>query len=274
MNRLQAESAVDGENLAGDEMGADGEEEDGGGDIVGRAVAAHGGTAGKVLELVGDLAVDDHAGSDAVHADFRSPGFRHGAGEHVQGGLGGAVVGVGGPGMESAEGADVDDAAAGGFQIRVSGLSGEEGGAGVGFEHGVPLFDGDGFEGSGFEAAGIVDEDVEAGEAGGGGLDGGADLSGIAEFGAKGKGVDAESLKIGNRLSRFGFRVAPGNGDAGAGFGQGQGQAAPDALCATGDEGDLSLQRGLGIHGPILILVRGSLQSPGCNSTRSRNILQ
>src|SRR5580704_3778136 len=205
LNRLEAEAAVDGENLAGDEMWAGGEEEDGGGDIVGRAIALHRGAAGEMLELFGDLAVDDHAGGDAVHADFRGPGFGHGAGEHVQGGFGGAVVGVGGPGMESTEGADVDDAAMGGFQIRVSGLGGEERGAGVGFEHGVPLFDGDGFKGSGFVAAGVVDEDVEAGEAGGGGFDGGADLGGIAEFGAQGKGLDAKGLKFGNRLSGFDF---------------------------------------------------------------------
>ncbi len=43
-------------------------------------------------------------------------------GEHVEGGFGGAVVGVGGPGVDSAEGADVDDAAAGGFEMRQRGL--------------------------------------------------------------------------------------------------------------------------------------------------------
>ena len=176
--------------------------------------------------------------------------------------------------MESAEGADVDDAAVGGFQIRVRGLSGEKGSAGVGFEHGVPLLDGEGFEGGGFVAAGVVDEDVETGETGGGGFNGGADLGGIAEFGAQGKGLDAESLKVGNGLSGFGFRIAEGDGDAGAGFAEGEGQAVPDAPGAAGDEGDFSLQRGLGIHGPILILQAGNLPTAGCNGTRRRNILQ
>ncbi len=177
---LKAEAAVDGENLAGNEVGGGSEEQDGLGDIVGGAVALHRCAPRELLELRVDFAVDDHAGGDAVDADFRSPGFGHGAGEHVEGGFRGAVVGMGGPGMEAAERADVDDASVGGFEVRVRGLGDEERGAGIGFKHPVPLLDGDAFEGGGFEVAGIVDEDVETAELDGDGFDGGANLCGVA----------------------------------------------------------------------------------------------
>ena len=143
--------------------------------------------------------------------------------------------------MEAAERADVDDASMGGFEVRVRGLGGEERGTGIGFEHPVPLIDGDAFEGGGFEVAGVVDEDIETREAGGSGFDGGANLGGVAEFGTEGGGFDAKGFEAGNGLSGFGFRVAPGDGDGGAGFGEGQGEGSADAFCGAGHEGDFSL---------------------------------
>ncbi len=67
------------------------------------SVALHGGFAGEVFVGLVDLALHDHSGGHAVDADLRRPGLGHGLGEHVQRGLGGAVVGVGGPGMNAAE---------------------------------------------------------------------------------------------------------------------------------------------------------------------------
>lgn len=47
----KGEAAVDGEDLAGDEVGASAKEEDGLSDVVGRAVAAHGGFGGEARGL-------------------------------------------------------------------------------------------------------------------------------------------------------------------------------------------------------------------------------
>ncbi len=255
MTGLEAEAAVDGEDLAGDEVGAGGEEEDGIGDVGGGAVALHRSAAGEVLKLGIDFAVDDHAGGDAVDADLGRPGFGHGAREHVEGSFGGAVMGVRGPGVEAAQRSYINDAAVSGFEMRVSSLGGEEGRAGVGVEHGVPLLDGEALEGGGFVAAGVVDEDVEAGEAGDGGVDGGADLGRIAELRAKGSGLNAQIFDVGNGLKGFGFGVAPGNGDGSSGFSEGEGEGTPDTFCSAGNEGDLTIERAR-VHDRIL--------NPGC----------
>ena len=45
-----------------------------------------------------------------------------------------------GQGADAAPRADVDDASVRGLQMRIAGLSGKKRAAGIGFEHGVPLF--------------------------------------------------------------------------------------------------------------------------------------
>jgi hypothetical protein len=67
------------------------------------------------------------------------------------------------------------------------------------------LLDGDVFQGSGFEAAGVVDQNVEPGEAGDGGVDGGANLLGIAEFGAESGSFDAQGLDLSDGFRGVGF---------------------------------------------------------------------
>ena len=76
--RLEAEAAVYGEKLAGDEMGSGGKENGCGGYVVDCAVALHGGLAGEVLVGFLYFALDDHAGGDAVDADLGGPGLGHG----------------------------------------------------------------------------------------------------------------------------------------------------------------------------------------------------
>src|SRR6266851_4862568 len=101
--RLEAESAVYGEELAGDEGGGGGEEEGGCCYVLCGSVALHGGLAGEALVGLLNFILHDHAGGDAVHADVGGPSLRHRLGEHVQGSLGGAVVGVSVPGVGAAE---------------------------------------------------------------------------------------------------------------------------------------------------------------------------
>src|SRR5674476_22554 len=82
---LQPEAAVYGEQLAGDEVGAGGEEEDRGGDILGGAVAAHWGLLGEVGVGGVDLALcvhplcvhslHNHSRHNAVDADLGRPGL-------------------------------------------------------------------------------------------------------------------------------------------------------------------------------------------------------
>ncbi len=241
--RLEAEAAVDGEELAGDEVGGGGEEGDGGGDVRGGSVAAHGGFFGEVLVGGVDLALHDHAGGDAVDADLGGPGLGHGLREHVKGGLGGAVVAVGGPGVDAAERADVDDAAVDAAEVREGGLGDEEGCAGVGGEHVVPLPDGEVFEGLGLEEAGVVDEDVNAVvEVFGDGGDGFGGGERVGEVAAGGKGLDVEVGEIADGLLGFGLRFEIGDGDVGATFGEGDGDGAADAFCGSGDERGLALE--------------------------------
>lgn len=110
----EAEAAVYGEDLAGDEVGAGGEEEDGLGYIAGGAVALERRAGGEVAGFFRLLLVQiDPARRDAVYADLRRERLGHGLRQRMERGLGGAIVGVGGPGAVSAEGADVDDAAVG-----------------------------------------------------------------------------------------------------------------------------------------------------------------
>jgi len=80
---LEAEAAVYGQELAGDEGGGGSEEEGRGGYVFGGSVALHGGLVGEVLVGLANLALHDHAGGNAVDADLGRPGLRHGLGEHV-----------------------------------------------------------------------------------------------------------------------------------------------------------------------------------------------
>ena len=73
---------------------------------------------------------------------------------------------VAGPGAESAERSHVDDAALRSAEMGQGFARDEKRAASVGFEHGVPLVEGEAFEGRGSKDGGVVDEDVEAAEAG------------------------------------------------------------------------------------------------------------
>ncbi len=169
----EPQASVNGKGLAGDEVRAGGKEEDGLGNVVGVAVAAHGrfgckagglraigGAARRSAGLIGRIIHFNPAGSDAVHVDFGREGLGHGLREHVQRGLGRTVVGVPGPCVQTAKRTDVDDAAAGGAQMRQSLAGDEERAAGVGLEDSVPLLEGQALEGRGGKDSGVVDEDV------------------------------------------------------------------------------------------------------------------
>ena len=191
-----------------------------------------------------DLALHDHSRHNAVDADLRSPGLGHGLREHVQRRLGGAVVGVRGPGVRAAQRADVDDAAAGGAEMRISRLRHEKWSARVGGKDPVPLLGGDVFERGLLEEAGVVDQQIEPAELVDDGCDGLADALCVGEVGAEGEGVDAERRERADSLFGFGLRVAIGDGDVGAAGRQPQRDGAADALRSASDQGGAARERG------------------------------
>ena len=68
---------------------------------------------------------------------------------------------MGGPWVQAAERADVQDAALRCAKIGIRGLRHQKGRPRVRGEHGVPLLDGDIFESLGFEDAGVIDQQVK-----------------------------------------------------------------------------------------------------------------
>src|SRR5580658_1630399 len=241
---LESEAAVDCEDLAGDEVRAGGEEEDGGGDVVDGAVALHWSLLRKVLIACADVTGgDDHAGGDAVDADLRRPGLGHGLRKHVQRSLGRAVVRVGGPRMDAAERADVDDAAAAALQMRIGVPGHEERAAGVGGEHLIPLLELDALERFGFEAAGVVDEDVETAERERGIVDGVLDAPLVMHVAAYCGSLHAEATEVHDDVLRFIAGAAVGAGDVGSCAGKTHGEAAADAPGSASNQYPLPFER-------------------------------
>ncbi len=116
-------------------------------------------------------------------------------------------MGMCGPRMQSAQRADVDDAAPGRFQVRIRRLGRQERSAGIGGKHRIPLLHRDAFQSGRFVAPGIVHQDVDAAELIGDGVDGGADLCGIAQVGPEGAGQHAALRQFGDRLPAPPLRI-------------------------------------------------------------------
>ena len=146
-------------------------------------------------------------------------------------------MGVGGPGVHAAQGADVDDSAAGLAKGWEQGLGDEERGAGVNGKHGVPVSDRDVFHGLGSKAAGVIDEEIEptetANHCGGHGGDGG----GVGEVAGQSEGADAERLEFGDGSLGIARGVAIGDAEVGACTRKVKRDGAADALGCPGDEG-------------------------------------
>src|SRR5665213_3385145 len=94
---LEAEAAVYGQDLTGDEVWACREEEYSFGYVLGGSVAAHWGFGGEVSCFPARLQLDI-SGGYAVDADLWGEGFGHGLGKHMQSRFRSTVVGMRGPG--------------------------------------------------------------------------------------------------------------------------------------------------------------------------------
>ena len=75
-------------------------------------------------------------------------------------------MGVSGPGVKTAEGTHVDDAAVRGAEMRQGFSRDEEWAAGIGFKDCIPLIESQAFKGRGSEDGGVIDEDVETAKGG------------------------------------------------------------------------------------------------------------
>jgi hypothetical protein len=240
----ETEAAIDGQDLTCDKRGSGGQEEDRLRHIFGRTVALQRRTGSKTLRKSILLALKtDKTGSYAVDADRRRKGFGHGLREHVESGLGGAVVGVRGPGPDAAEGTDVDDAALSSLEMGQSLAGNKEGAAGIGLEDAIPTVEGERSQIGRFVDGGVVDEEIEMAEMsedrGDGLLNGllGADIAG------NGNALRAQGFNFrGEGQSAF-MRCAVGDGDAGAGLCTLQSDGATETTRATCDENGFAVQR-------------------------------
>src|SRR5579871_96659 len=169
---LEGTAPVEDQGLAGQEIGGE-EVDDGVGDVFGATGAAEGGAADEIgLEFGRVAGHGDGAGSDGVDAHFGGE-FPGEAASHLNdAGFGDGVRDVAAPGLEGSDIGEVDDAAGTRLgEVRRGGLREKEWSAEVGVERVFPGFFGDGAEFGFEEIGGAIDEDIEAAEVFGDGID-------------------------------------------------------------------------------------------------------
>ncbi len=145
-------------------------------------------------------------------------------------------MGVRGPGLDSAQRPDVDDAAVDGAQVRESLAGNEEGTAGVGLEDLVPGGDGELVERGRIEDGGVVDDEVEPAVEGCRGGDGRANGVLGADIAREGLRTAAEGFEFADRGGGLVCRIAIGDGDAEAGFTKGERNGTAKTASTAGDE--------------------------------------
>ena len=166
-------------------------------------------------------------------------------GEGVHRGLGGAVGGAVGKRAGGRQAADVDDpAAASGAQVRQRRARGVEDAGDVGVEHQPPVVVGHIGDVAEHADAGVVDERVEAAEAGRGGGAGGGHVGGAAHVGAQ-RQTRARRLPFerGSGRGEACRRTVPVMATAAPRDASAQRRGEPDTSRATGDERHLSGHR-------------------------------
>ena len=155
---------------------------------------------------------------------------------------------VAGPGVETTERAHVDDAALRRAELRQGFARNQKRAAGVGFEDGVPLIEGQALEGRGGEDSGVIDENVEAAKGGGDLGDGGADGGFGTNIARNGKRAAADGGDSGGGGSSSGFGGAIGDGDVGAGVSESKRDGAAQAASASCNEDRFAGEWLSGLH--------------------------
>ena len=143
--------------------------------------------------------------------------------------------------MQPAKRADVEDPSASRAEVGMGGFGHQEGRAGVGGEHRVPLLDGDVLQGFGLEDAGVIDEKVELAELFDHRRHRLLDALWVAEIAAHGQRVDVMGRQRADCFFRFRLGAEVGDRYVRAAFRQRQGDRAADTLGRSGNEHGLSL---------------------------------
>jgi hypothetical protein len=133
----------------------------------------------------------------------------------------------------------------------------EEGAAGVGFEDGVPLGEGQALEGRGGKDGRVINEYVEADKRGGDLGDRGAHGGFGANIAGDCKRAAAEGGDGGGCGCSFGFRGTIGDGDVGAGLSQRECDGPAQTASASRNEDRFAGERLSRIHKISLATKRG-----------------
>src|SRR5215510_6929484 len=254
----RAGPAVDDDGGPGHERrGLRGEEDARVSDLLHLAPAAHSGAAGhRVVGLLGrgGVLLGQHAqiplglhwtGRDAVDADpLAAPRHSKLSREVDHGGLGRAVVGHHRRAVHPGDGGEVDDRAATPLRhhLLARPLAAEEHAVDVDLDHRVPAVGADVLDLGAERRARVVDHDVEPPHFLRGALDQGLDGVLLAHVHRLAEGAAPELFD----LLHHGLEVlllAAADHDIGAGLGELHGNGAADAHAASGDDGDLLLER-------------------------------
>jgi len=180
------------------------------------------------------------AGGDGVDLNaFGGPLVGECFGELGYAAFGSCVGGDTDASLEAEERGDVDDLAGGfaGDDVSADELGELEDAGEVDLQDLLPAFEGGVYGGVAVDGAGVVDEDVDATEAGFDVVEEGLGAVGLGEVGLEGGGFGADA---GGGLV-CGATVAV-DGDFGSGLGEGGGDGSAEAAGGSGDESDFAVE--------------------------------
>ncbi len=240
---LKSEATVHGKNLPGNELWARSEEQDRRSNVRCGPISLHWSFFREMAGLFRDLALRkcNHAGSDAIHADLRGQGLRHGLGQHVQRGLRGAVMGMGGPRLQPSQRADIDNSPSMLPQLRRAGLGHQKWAAHVGGKHRIELCCGNIGEINRLIGPGIVDQQIQGPEFLMDLLHRSLDRAFLLQIAIDGMAFAAQACNLLDHPLGFGLGLAIGDRDARPGLCQRQGQLAANTPPSSGYQSGFSL---------------------------------
>ena len=243
----QAKAAVDGEDLAGDEVRGRGKIHHGAYDVIRRSIPFHWRMRGQTLEECRSFFAYsriDHARRDAIYGNLRRQGLGHYLSKHVQRCLGRTVMRVRGPRLLTAQRSHMNDAAVSAAQRRDAGLRDQEWRTHVDSEHFVPLFGGDVFNIRGFKDAGVVDQQVDLTKLLQHIFDRNFRVGGLAKITFESVPPNALGLDLFQCLVSFVGRREEGKCDVRAGLGHGERDSFAQAARGARDEDGFAFQVG------------------------------
>src|SRR5882762_804789 len=243
----QPQAAVDGHDLAGDEMRGGREKLHGLGNLFAGAISAHRGLASHAShERFGLLLTEiDHSGGHCVHGNLGGQSLSHHLGQHMESGFRRAIVRMSWPRQQSAQRTHIDDLAATlakswqcftRYQKRPAGIRGKDR---------VPLLQADAFKLDGFVVRGIVDKDVDPAERAHRFLNCGLNAPLVGDIAPQSESPQADGSQIDHGVLGFTSRVVEGDSHVGTRPRQRQRTRPPQPFRTPRYQHGLAQQRGL-----------------------------